>query len=606
MQDNIMNQVQKKVLLLTKFGRDLIEKNTDIIYLNERCLSCSEIIEKKTEFITYPYTEEHLVTLEKYEDKIFDDVITLIAPILSEINHVKYGKEYWKCYTSFEFGIIFWAFYSMYWQIKNAIEKYPDIKIVCFEDTEYDIAKLNITSNKAQAYIQQLIGKQILVTLKYPHLKVEKICLSDYYKENKDAEIAKKTCLRTRDIFRKGYEWLYNILSIRANDIITYSFTDNIRNLQRKMLGKAFFCGALRKAKYLDINVDSQMRKDLMERLSACTTEDEFENILIHNMGYCLSINYLENYNNICRATNSFKKMNFKTYIKFLNEPESLEYAAYMKENGEKIVECSHSIEEGWRLWKSLSLKEADYYFAWSKKEYLPYDNYLECISYMLNTVKSVNYKNNANILYARGSETSPYVITVFDIVVAQRIKLQETVLRPVKFYHELESSLRKCMLYRNRDDWGEGSREFVERNCPDIQFDDSFENGRYHSFAEQIQKARIVVVESIHSTSFFQAIMYGIPTIIIENLDYRGLLNDEVLDLLEELKTVDVWFEDASEAGKVICKNYEKIDEWWNMPERKNVIKKIQSQLWVRLDGKSESEWWNEILDNLMLWESN
>lgn len=593
------NQPQKKTLLLTKFGRDLIDKNVDIIFLNERCLSCNEIVEKSVDFMAYPYHEDHLVVLEKYEKKIFDDAITLIAPILSEINNVKYGKEYWKYYTAIEVGVLFWSYYSMYSQIINALKEYPDIRIVCFEDDKYDIAQLNITSYQFQAYMQQLIGKQILVSLNYHNLQVEKIKLADFYETNIDHQTVAKTHLGIRVILRKGYDWIYKTISKRTNAIITYSFSNNIRNLQRELLGKAFFCTE-KMSTYLDKYVDIQKRKNLIASVSAGTFEDEFEKIFIHNIGYNLSLNYLENYRKICKETKSVKKMNFKTYIKFLNTPELLEYAAYIKENGGKIVECSHSIEEGWRVWKTLSMKNADYFFAWSKKEYLSYDNYMECISYMLNTVKNVNYMDNTNILYARGAETSPYVTTVFDIVVAQRIKLQETVLRPVKFYNELDTSIQECMQYRNRDDWGEGSRECVERYCSNIQFDDSFENGRYQSFAEQIQKARIVVVESIHSTSFFQAILFGVPTIIIENLDYRGLLNNEILDLLEELKTIDVWFEDASKAGKVINENYEKIDEWWNMTERRNVIQKIQN-LWGRLDGKSESDWWKETLAKLI-----
>lgn len=591
---------ENKILLLTNFGRHLIDDKSQVIFLNQRCLSCTEIVEKHAKFISYPHMGDDLGNLEGYEEKVFDDMMQYIAPILSELNNVNYSKEYWKYYISFEFEMIFWSFYSMYWQIKNAIEKYPGIKIVCFEDDEYDIAQLNIRSMQYQAYIHQLIGKQIVVALNYPNLKVKKVRLEDFYKENRNYQTVKRKCLGVRDIIRKGYDWVYKILSIRTNSIITYSFSNNIRNLQKEMLGKAFFCGGIRKAKHLNIFCDIQKRENFIEKLSGNIFEDQFENILIHNIGYDLSLDFLENYEHISQATKYLKKMKFDTYVKFLYDPESLEYAAYIKEGGGKIVECSHSVEEGWRLWKTLCVKEADYYFSWSEKKYLSYDNYLECISYMLHTIKSVNYMENRYILYARGSETSPYATLSVYFIIAERISMYETVLRPVKFYNELGSTIQKCMLYRNRDDWGEGSRKLIETYCPNTQFDDSFENGRYQSFSEQLQKSRIVVVESIHSTSFFQAIMYGMPTIIIENLDYRGLLNDEVLNLLEELKKVDVWFEDASKAGKVISENYEKIDEWWNMPERKNVIKKIQSQLWVKLDDKSESEWWQETLAEL------
>lgn len=598
-QQTMRNQVVDKVLLLTKFGRNSLDNSQEIVFLNERCLTCMEIVDKLVPYLEISCSEQTLSQLEEYQNSIFEDVMLHVAPVLSAINNVKFSEKYWKYYVAFEFGFLFYAYYSMYIQIKNVITKYPGIKIVCFEDDEYDIAKLCISSAKYKSYMFQLIGKQILAELNYAHICVKKIKLEDYFIETRKNVVEKK--YNVRDFIRKGYDRMYKILSKKSPFLITYSFSDNIRNLQRKLIGRAYFTATISNKNILDKNVDVEKRRILEETIFINGSEDEFRNIFIKNIGYNLSRNYIENYNAIRIATKQAKRMKATTCIKFLYDPLAMEYAAYLKENGGKIVECSHSIEEGWRLWKSPLLSQTDYFFSWSTKEYLSYNNYNECVSYMTSSVEEVNYMDNKNILYARGAETTPYPTCVADLILNQEINMYETVVRPIKFYDELDDNLQQRILYRNRDDWEEESRNFVEQHCPNIQFDDSFENGRFRSFSEQIKNSRIVVVESIHSTSFFQAIMYGVPTIIIENLDYRGLLNDAVLDLLEELKKVDVWFEDAVKAGKVINENYEKIDDWWNMTERRNVIKKIQNQLWVSLDGKSESEWWEEALDKLI-----
>lgn len=594
------NLFENMILLLTNFGKNLVDDNSEIIFLNQRCLSCAELVENKPDFFEYSERYDDLEGLERYQDEIFEEVMRYMSPVLSELNDVKYGKDYWKYYTSLEFGTLFWSYYAMYTQIKNVIEKYHGIKIVCFEDCEYDIAKLNILTIKYKSYMLQLIGKQILSALNYDNLEVKKIKLTDFFDENTKKVNDKKTW-KIRDILRTVYDWAYKCISKKANCVVTYSFTNNIRSIQRQLIGKVYFSSNIKEPKISNKDIDIKKRNIFFKKMSRIFFEDEFENIFVKNISNNLSLNYIENYHAISYATKDLKKMKAKMFVKFLYNPVALEYGAYVKENGGKVVECSHSIEEGWRLWNTLSMKEADCFFAWSKAKYLSHKKYIECISYMLNSIKRVNYMDNENILYARGQETSPYPEEVSELILDQRIDMLETVLRPVKFYDELETDIKKCMLYRNRDEWGEGSREIVESYCPNVTFDDSFANGRQISFVEQVKKSRVVVVESIHSTSFFQSILYGVPTIIIENLDYRGLLNAEVLNLLEDLKKIDVWFEDASVAGKVINDNYEKIDYWWNKPERQTVIQNIQSKLWVTLDGQSEFDWWRDRLAKLI-----
>lgn len=122
-----------------------------------------------------------------------------------------------------------------------------------------------------------------------------------------------------------------------------------------------------------------------------------------------------------------------------------------------------------WKL--RLNVKQEDYLFAWSKNKWLSYNNYKECISYMIaNIGEKVMYAYNTNILYARGSETTPYPIQSAGFEINSRVDIKQAILRPVTFYNEMSEELQKCILYRNRDDWGEGSREFVEKYCPNIQ----------------------------------------------------------------------------------------------------------------------------------------
>ena len=65
-QQTMRNQVVDKVLLLTKFGRNSLDNSQEIVFLNERCLTCMEIVDKLVSYLEISCSEQTLSQLEEY------------------------------------------------------------------------------------------------------------------------------------------------------------------------------------------------------------------------------------------------------------------------------------------------------------------------------------------------------------------------------------------------------------------------------------------------------------------------------------------------------------------------------------------------------------
>ena len=128
---------------------------------------------------------------------------------------------------------------------------------------------------------------------------------------------------------------------------------------------------------------------------------------------------------------------------------------------------------------------------------------------------------------------------------------------------------------------------ETLKKSFSEITVDGSFLENSFMSFENRIRSARMSIIESVHSSTFFHSLLYGVPAIIIDNNEYRGFFTDAVCDLLEPLKQVGVWVDTPEEAANIVNEHYDDIDIWWNDPKRKSVIDDICENIFA---NKNES----------------
>lgn len=587
----------ERYLQLTHMGIESYNPEDEIIFLNKRCLSYKEIYEfenLKWSCLDFPeelLNEENLLFI--WND-FFHRIWLGLAPVLSQIHRVEHGVKYWEYLSSFDLPVLLILYYERYTSIKRAIKLYPNVKIKLFVSDDFYLANNKIWDFRNLDILVQVIDRQILEFINYSNTEKHFFEKEKILTQNKNRIEA----FNKKERIRQNVHGLYKKLTRKAPFVITYAFDKNVNILRLKLLNKAYFAAS----KIPDYKprraIDVERRKRLFSEISI-TTVNEFENIFVYNLWKNFSTIWIEDYKYLLEASKPLYKINTKYYIKRFYEEPKMEYASYLVEKEKVVINCAHSIEESFRLFQSKTDELSKYTLQWSKEKYFAKDNSLECISNMLSDTYNINYSTNQKILYVFSCEFGRHDYSIHGLLL-RKTNEREFVRKSADFYLNLSSHVKKHFIFRNRDEWNWGVQDYLKSICGNINIDDSFRKKGGTNFVNILNRSRIVICETVHSTVFFQVLLYDIPVIIIDNVDYEGLLSPEFLSLMQLLKEVDIWVSTPEKASQIVNDNYFSIEKWWNKLHRKEVIRKIRNEIWSQLDGKTGSQWWRDKMEEI------
>ena len=98
------------------------------------------------------------------------------------------------------------------------------------------------------------------------------------------------------------------------------------------------------------------------------------------------------------------------------------------------------------------------------------------------------------------------------------------------------------------------------------------FQN-RYSPIKKSLKNSSFVVVNSLVSTVFAECLYYNIPCFVISNFN-KNMFRTECYNDFLQLKKVGIIQNNSKEFSKLINKNYNNLEKWWNNRKIKKIIR--------------------------------
>ena len=198
----------------------------------------------------------------------------------------------------------------------------------------------------------------------------------------------------------------------------------------------------------------------------------------------------------------------------------------------------------------------------------------------------SIKRKKKCKKILFIGYIDYPYVarfMQFFDVKIEELFKQEEV------FFQSLRENSRDLLCVRcyPMDPWWE-RKKVLAQLFPWMQFDHN------QKFYDSMTEAKLVVTDVI-STTCIEAISCNIPTIIFSNDDFF-IPDQNAVDILNELRRVQVVFDRVEDAAEFINKNEQRIDSWWNEKERKDVVNRFR-KMYASHDCFSKLKWVKEMI---------
>lgn len=156
-----------------------------------------------------------------------------------------------------------------------------------------------------------------------------------------------------------------------------------------------------------------------------------------------------------------------------------------------------------------------------------------------------------------------------------------------IDFLKSLSNSLKSQMVVRLfPNEFGWNVRKNIENNVIGMRFDEE------PDYYKSLNRAKCVVLMR-WSTTILEALYTDKPIIVLRK---DGFVEPNAESDLKKLEDVGVLVKDWKALRKRLEDVYNNIDDWWNEPKRKNVIKEIKNK-YIYMPENAKEIWINELL---------
>jgi putative transferase (TIGR04331 family) len=362
-------------------------------------------------------------------------------------------------------------------------------------------------------------------------------------------------------IYNKAFSPILKKQKIFIFQTYLSKFEEVVLNLKLKQVPNIFF-PKLKVKKKNFIKYDKNLRKKIFD---SNLQEKSFENFLLSNLYFFLPTQFLENFKNIKKLSDNLPfpkepKIIFTSHG-LSNYTLSKFYIADKVNSGSKLIHGQHGGVYGIDFFTSHEEYErniSNLYLTWGWKEdskTIPV-GILKPIEKISRFKKNISLKEN-NLLYVLRSR-SRYSVNLLhsDIRSSQMLKYYD---ENIKLISSLRKEIRNSLLLRlhsKKFGWDEDKR-FLEK-INDIKIDDGYEK-----IFKLINNSKLVLF-TYNATGYLETLASNVPTILYFNSKDNPIrANSE--PYFEQLKKVNIFFDDIFEATKHINSIWSNIDNWWN-----------------------------------------
>ena len=553
----------KRKYLITFFQNIKLKKNSSIIFENEylkklytdfqlkyyRCSSIENLDQVFTKKINYIFCKKKA---QRYLIEIF--------PILNELNNCKLKKNEWEILIEYFLLISVINIKTRF----DTLKKVKDKKNTFIRANNYDFLfentdiykKFQFEDKNFNFYINYLISKR----LKFQSLKNKKIKKIFFLKKQKKKFLKKII-----------YFFLYYLINLFKPVLILDGYFGVIRSLQ--VLFKSKFKILFAGIDYFDFPFRLISHKKNVKYRSKISIKirDEFDIIFNEFIKNVLPSSFLENFNYFLTA-------NKKKYLNISKIGTALHFAANdnfkfavlnLKRQNKKSFNLQHGGLMGFRLFDPedyINQKISDLNLLW-------HDN-LENIGsqYFLHSKYKSKKLENKILLYPCHILLNQELSTLENnnhFYLNQSINLSKLLIEKKKF------SLSIKFFNNQNDDFFKNIwRKYFDENVKILESNISSKGSIF-------RKYDLIIINDF-STAFYELLYHKKPFIVLNSAPNVNFIK-KFWKPINDLKKINLWFENEKQLAKYLDKNFENIILNWDKTINLKYYTKLRKTLFAR-----------------------
>lgn len=523
-------------------------------------------------------TQEEFCDAKDYSIKVYKTVIVELARQLDEMHHSCFGERGWNILLGDWLRFYIEGFYDKYVRVKYAAEYYP--RLYMKKSSRWYIPRGESLPNNE--ILQEQVYRDV-----YNFLYSDSVAanMDEHYEVMQDVMVETKGDNEQHGIRRGAVQGIQRLL---CNKDISLYFNTPYLPLSRTTL-ELLSRGRIRRL--VLPNMESPANNISMDRRRMLKREadygDEFINLIHDCLWRHIPMECVEDFQDYYKV---YRMSNLKVAAKILDSitvHSNFLFKIFVVDalrHGGKLEIIQHGgnycIEKYRDLWEFVI---ADKYFTWG-------DGFIKNKPgnmYAMPVPKTLSIKKGKkrSVLFV-GYTYPPYVAMFRNLYT---MKIEKLYKEEDLFFQELQPTCKEILRVRCYpvDPWWE-RKESLGQKFPWMQFDSNA------SYYDSMSKAKLVVTHII-STTCMESINCDIPTIIICSKEFF-IPDENAVEILNELRRVQVLFDDPKNAAELINNNVQNIDAWWNETERKAVVGRFR-KMYASRARFSKWIWTREIL---------
>jgi putative transferase (TIGR04331 family) len=552
-----------KKYLITNFRKINLKKKTNIIFENEYLKNlyndgqlgnykCSSI-----ENLNQVYKKKNnYIFCQKKVQRYLKDLV----PILNELNNSKFKKYQWEILIEYFLIISIINIKTRLDTLKKIKDKkntYVQVKDYNFFFENTSVFKIYQFENENfNSYISFLIAKKLKLKLLRPKKK-KNIFIFERFK--------KKT------LFKKFIYFLYDKFLSFLKPIIIFDGYFGKKNTL-KVTFKSKFKILFANIDYLSFSFKKIINKKNFKYRSKISIKvlDDFDFIYNEFIKNALPSSFLENFH-------VYLKSNEKKYFNISKIGTSIHFAANdnfkfailnLKIKNKKSFNLQHGAFQGFRIFAPedyINEKMSDLNLLWHNKRLNIGSQYFPDSKYSLKKFENKILLFPCHVLLSQeidnlANNNHLYLNQFIDLVKSLMIKKKSVL--SIKFFNHKNDDLYKKVW---RKHFGENVKILDSRN----------------SYKGSIYKKYDLIIIDDFSTAFYELLYFQKPFIVLNsapNVNYKK----KFWKAINELKKINLWFDNEKVLSKYLDKNFEKIILNWDKTMKSRPYIKLRKTLFA------------------------
>jgi len=550
----------------------LRSKKNKNIFIGEWCVDTNKISidkNKKYQIIEYHWKDKKKIGKNlKYLLKLHNFIIKKLYLKLNKFHKTSYTQRHWEIIITRWLWIYLVFHYDRWEQIfklknlKNIRIKLLNFKNSYFIPLDTNHFCTNVLKNDWNHWsYSQIIT--FLNKIKFKYINKAKLIPNLF--------IEKKKVSNTKLILSK----LLNVISTKTYFCLDV-FCGKFSTLIFKIFFREFRLSSIFSDNYKDNKAEIKTRIKFLKIQT--NKKNKFENFIYHNIAYNLPKSFFENFKNIKDNLNNLNlpkapKAIITSSAHILNDEFKI-YAASKITKGSKYYIFQHGGSYGTSdLFPNefFDIKIADNFFSWGwkskNKKIIPF--YCTRNLYVKNMKKIIHNKKGLIIPFTEmplmpGNIASGRPRNIMEI---------DTYVDTIKnFYSNLRIDIKKSTVFKGIKNnlskviYVENSLKYIFKNSKFVKSD--------KNTYKYLNKYKLYV-ETLNSTGYLESLFLNLPTILIFSKSFCVTRNTAKEDF-NELKKVNILFDNPINAANFINKNYNNLEEWWFDPELQKIREKF------------------------------